>query len=194
MKIQIILGSTRPGRKSELVCKWLTTKLPKSDDVTYEIIDLRDWPLPFFNEPVGPSQNGGKFTLALAEKWAAKIKEGDGYIFITPEYNHGYSAVLKNALDYVYYEWNQKPVAFVSYGGIAAGTRAVMQLTQIARELQMVSIREGVHLPFIWTAFDDLGNFKEEYHVPDPAPMIDQLIWWTKALKEAREKKPLGQQ
>src|SRR5579859_7915590 len=140
VKIQVIIGSTRKGRFSEKPAHWIFDELKKRQDVDAELIDLRDWPLPFFDESISPSQNKGTYENALAAKWAKKIEEADGFIIVTPEYNHGYSAVLKNALDYVYKEWNKKPVGFVSYGGISGGTRAVQQLRQVAIELQMVPI------------------------------------------------------
>lgn len=187
MKILIILGSTRKNRVSERIGKWVLEQIPQDKDISFELVDLRNYPLPFFDEVRGPSTLQGNYETKGAKEWAAKVAEGDGFIFITPEYNHGYSAVMKNALDYVYQEWNKKPVAFVSYGGIAAGTRAVMQLTQVVRELQMVSVREGAHLPMIWNAFAEDGSFKKEYHLPSLEPLFTSLVWWTKTLWQARE-------
>lgn len=123
----------------------------------------------------------------MAEKWAEKVGEADGYIFITPEYNHGYPAVLKNALDYVYNQWNNKPAAFVSYGGVAGGTRSVQQLRQVVVELQMVPIRAGVHIPAYWENLDQNGNLKTESLKNSAEAMFDQLIWWAEVLQKARE-------
>ncbi len=190
MKIQVIIGSTRPNRFSEKPAKWIFEKLSKMEGVEAELIDLRNWPLPFFNEPMSPNASKGKYTLDLAAKWAEKIGEGDAYIMVTPEYNHGYSAVLKNAIDYVFAQWHNKPVAFISYGGIAAGTRAVQQLRQVVIELQMVPIRNGVHFPFSWTMVDENGNLKPgafESAEDTAKNMLEQLIWFAKMLKTARE-------
>lgn len=187
VKLQVIIGSTRQNRFGEKPAKWIFEELKKKEGIEAELIDLRDWPLPFFDEPVSPLMSEGKYVNELAPKWAKKIEEADGYIFVTPEYNHGYSAVLKNAMDYVYKEWNKKPVAFVSYGAVAGGTRAVQQLRQVAIELQMVPIRAGVHIPNFWTLLDEKGNIKTETLQDNADIMIDQLLWWTKALRTARE-------
>ena len=120
--IQIILGSTREGRFGETVAKWFYGVAESREDLATEFIDLRDWPLPFFAESMGPS--GGNYAEE-AKPWAAKIAEGDGFVIVTPEYNHGYPAVLKNAMDHLYREWNNKPIAFVSYGCEAGGSRSV---------------------------------------------------------------------
>lgn len=186
MKIQVIIGSTRQGRFSEQPAKIIFEQLQKRSEVESELIDLRDWPLPFFDEPKSPLTSGGVYTNKLAEKWADKIGEADGYIIVTPEYNHGYPAVLKNALDYVYKQWNKKPVAYVSYGGISGGTRAVQQLRLVAIELQMVPIRTGVHIPLYWEHLDDKGNLQPGV-IRGVDAMFDQLIEWTKILKKARE-------
>lgn len=183
----MIIGSTRQNRFGDKPAKWVLGQLQKQQDIDAELIDLRDWPLPFFDEPISPAHNQGKYVNELAAQWAKKIGEADGFIFITPEYNHGYSAVLKNAIDYVYDEWNKKPVAFVSYGGTAGGTRAVQQLRQVAVELQMAPVRAGVHLTLYWTQLDENGNFPFEQYNEGLQTMVDQLLWWTKALKAARE-------
>lgn len=184
IKIQIILGSTRPQRQSEKVGKWVFGQLSKNTGIEAELIDLRDWPLPFYNEVAGPSGLEGNFSVEIAKNWGKKIKAADGYIIITPEYNHGYPAVLKNALDYAYEQWNNKPVAFVAYGGIAAGSRSVEQLRQVAIELQMAPIREAVYIPMVWSGFD-----KEVYNKRLDS-LVKQLIWWAKALKTGRTKNP----
>lgn len=189
MKIQVILGSTRPQRKSEKVGKWVIEQISKNKEVKAELIDLRDWSLPFYNEVSGLLNLQGELSVEIAKKWQQKIKEADGYIIVTPEYNHGYSAVLKNALDYAYFEWNKKPVGFVAYGGSVGGARAVEQLRQVAIELQMAPISESVYIPLIWTAFDEKGNLKDEDNYNKRFnSMVEQLLWWTKVLKEGREK------
>jgi NAD(P)H-dependent FMN reductase len=146
LTLYVIIGSTRQHRFSEKAARYVFDELKKKEDVQAELIDLRDWPLPFYDEPIAPAMNKGNYSNELGKKWAAKIGEADGYIMVAPEYNHGYSAVLKNALDWVFPEWNGKPVGFVSYGN-AGGARAVEQLRQVVIELQMVPIRSAIHIP-----------------------------------------------
>ena len=191
MKIQVIIGSTREGRFGDKPAKWIYALLKKQPGVDAELVDLRDWPLPFFNQPKSPATSNGVYVNdPLAEKWANKIGEADGYIIVTPEYNHGYSAVLKNALDYVYKQWNNKPVGFVSYGGISGGTRAVQQLRQVAIELQLVPIRAGIHFPLYWTMQDEKGNLKTESYEKSADAFLKQLLWFANVLKTARETNP----
>lgn len=187
IKIQVILGSTRQNRFSEKPGSWILEKLKTTAGIEAELIDLRNYSLPFFDEPISPAMSGGKYTLDLASKWAERIGEADGYIFVSPEYNHGYSAVLKNALDYVYKEWNKKPVAFVSYGGVSAGTRSVQQLKQVVLELQMIPIRNAVHISNYWSLLDEKGNLKTDSLEDGARMMIEQLIWWAEKLKVIRE-------
>lgn len=189
LKIQVILGSTRQSRFGEKPAQWIFEELKKQSDLEVELLDLRDWRLPFFDEPKSPATSGGEYTNELAAKWADKIGEADGYVIVTPEYNHGYSAVLKNALDYVYKQWNNKPVAFLSYGGTSGGTRAVQQLRQVVIELQLIPIRQGVHIPLYWTQLDEKGNLKTETFQPQVDLMIPQLLSFAKLLKKGREEK-----
>lgn len=185
LKIQIILGSTREGRHGKKVADWIKDLAEKRTDFEAEFIDLRDWGINFINDENLPGM--GVYTDPLVQKWAKKIDEADGYIVITPEYNRGYPAVLKNALDVIYKEWNNKAIAFVSYGGYVGGSRAVEQLRQVSVELQMAPIREGIHIPFIWEAFDDKGKLKNnEFYEKRAEAMLSQLVWWTEALKKAR--------
>ncbi len=191
LNLKIILGSTREGRFGDKPAKWVFEETKKLEDVETELLDLRDYPLPFFDQPVTPkSFKDGKYPNETAGKLAKKINEADGFIIVTPEYNHGYPAVLKNALDWIYYEWNNKPVGFVSYGGVG-GARAVQQLRQVAIELQMAPLREAVHIPTPWILLDENGNLKTgalEQFNQSAENLLNQLLWWTKALKEAREK------
>lgn len=188
MKIQVILGSTRPNRQSEKVGKWVIDQISQNQGIEAELIDSKDWPLPFYNEVASLLGLKTELSVEIAKKWQQKIKEADGYIIITPEYNHGYSAVLKNALDYAYYEWHKKAIAFVAYGGSVGGARAVEQLRQVAIELQMAPISEAVYIPLVWAAFDEKDKLKEEdMYNKKLNSMVKQLIWWTKALKVARE-------
>ena len=187
MKIQVILGSTRQNRFGEKPAKWITEKLGKLPEIEAELLDLRDYPLPFFDEPKSPASSGGEYVLAAGRKWADKIGEGDGYIIVTPEYNHGYPAVLKNALDYVYKEWNQKPLGLVSYGTVG-GARVVEQLRQVAIELKMVPVRTAVHIVAFWNMLDEKGDLKTDTLEKNADEMISQVLWYARVLKEAREK------
>jgi NAD(P)H-dependent FMN reductase len=187
VRIQIILGSTREGRFGDRVANWFYVLAAKREDFIAELIDLRDWTLPFFNEPKSPIT--GHYAPE-ARAWAAKMAEGDGYVFVTPEYNFGYPAVLKNALDHLYREWNNKPVGFVSYGGGAGGSRAVQQLRQVVVELQMAPIRAGIVIPFARRLFDESGAIKDESYDARANALLDQLLWWARVLKAARAESP----
>jgi NAD(P)H-dependent FMN reductase len=190
LKIAVIAGSTRQGRFSDKPARWMADLAAARPGVTAELIDLRDWPLPFYDEPAGPSQLGGKYSTEIAAKWAAKVGEFDAYVIVAPEYNHGVPAVLKNALDYVFFEWANKPVGFVSYGSMG-GVRSVEHLRQIAVELQMAPVRNAVHIP--GAKFFPMLMGKAEWK-PEAdeslteagGKLLDQLLWWGRALKAAR--------
>ena len=190
MKIAVILGSIREIRRGGRVAKWLMPLLVKWKNIEAELLDLVDYPLPFYNESDSPEGLEGNYTNEEAKKWAAKIGAADAFIMITPEYNHGTSAVLKNALDWLYPEWNRKPVAFVSYAtGAAGGIRAVEQLRQNAVELQMAPIYRAVHISFVLDTLDENGNLLKGNYEDRLTKLVDELLWWAKALKEAREKR-----
>jgi NAD(P)H-dependent FMN reductase len=135
-KIQVIIGSTRPGRVGEKIALWVMEQSKTQTDIEFELIDLAAWDLPFLDEPMPPMM--GMYTKDHTKKWAAKVSEADGFIFVTPEYNHGYPAALKNAIDFLHAEWNNKPVAFVGYG-VVGGARAIGQLNQVTTTLKMVN-------------------------------------------------------
>ncbi len=154
-----------------------------------KLLDLRDYPMPFLDDPMSPAMLEGNYPDKTVKIWAEKIKEADGYIIVAPEYNHGYSGVLKNAMDQLYSEWNNKPVGFVSYGGVG-GARSVEQLRQVAIEFQMAPIRNAIHIQAPWGLVDDRGNLKPgafDYLKDNKDKFLSQLIWWAKALKTARE-------
>lgn len=186
LKVKIILGSTRDGRFGEIPWRWIAALAGEQKDFEVESIDLRDWPLPFFNSPKSPSMVE-QYDDPLVQKWAQKIAEADAFIIVTPEYNHSFTAVLKNALDVIYKEWNRKPVTFVGYGVIGAA-RAVEQLRGVAVELQMVPIRDAVHVSAFWAAFDDKGQPKDAALAEKAEAVFEQLTWWGEALKAARNK------
>lgn len=194
IKIQIIIGSTRDARYADKVTNWVYDHAKKDKRMEVEIVDLKDYPLPFYNDPIPPKGIKGNYNNPTAKKWVKKVSEADAYIFISPEYNHGYSAVLKNALDYPYYEWNNKPAAFVSYGATANGARAVEQLRQVVIELQMAPIQAGVHIALMQRPFDEQGKMTlphYEYYMKSLNTLFDQIVWWGEALLAAR-KKTLG--
>lgn len=189
LNIKVIVGSTREGRFSDKAAAWITEEIKKQKEVAVEVLDLRDYEMPFYNEPVSPSFKQEPFKNEAVTRFTKKIEEGDAFVMITPEYNHGTSGVLKNALDWVYPEWNNKPVAFVSYGGVG-GARAVEQLRLNTIELQMAPIRNAVHIPgeqYFQVLFGKMDAKELFASVSKQAEgMITQLLWWTKTLKNAR--------
>lgn len=189
LNVKIIVGSTRPGRFSEKVLPWLNAKLANRSGIQAEILDLKEHQLPYFDAPMSPAYvQDGNYGSDAVNAWAKKIGEADAYIIIAPEYNHGYTAVLKNALDVVYGEWNNKAVGFVSYGSVGGG-RVVEQLRQVAVELQMASTRNAVHIQAPWFLLDENGALKEgalDDYTHALGGMLDQLEWWGNALKTAR--------
>ncbi len=188
LNIKVIVGSTRDARFSDKAAAWITGEIRKQKEIEVEVLDLRDYDMPFYNEPVSPSYKQEPFKNEAVARFTKKIAEGDAFVIVTPEYNHGASGVLKNALDWVYPEWNNKPVSFVSYGSVG-GARAVEQLRLNAIELQMAPIRQAVHIPQHWTLLDEKGNLKEgalESFTQSAEAMLAQLLWWARALKNAR--------
>ncbi|MCR4261119.1 MAG: NAD(P)H-dependent oxidoreductase [Candidatus Colwellbacteria bacterium] len=190
LKVKVIAGSTREGRFSDKAAQWIAEEIQKQSGVAVEVLDLRDYAMPFFNEPISPAYKQEPYKDEAVSRFTNKIKEGDAFIIVTPEYNHGTSGVLKNALDWVYQEWNNKPVAFVSYGSVG-GARAIEQLRLSAIELQMAPIRNAVHMPgeqYFPVAFGQ-AEASELFalQAEKAEAMISQLIWWAYALKSARK-------
>jgi NAD(P)H-dependent FMN reductase len=187
-KIGVILATTRPHRFADKAAQWFMGLARQRTDAEFELIDLRDYPLPFFEEQASPLFAPPKNEVAV--RWARKINELDGFIFVTAEYNHGIPAVLKNALDYAYAEYNRKPAAFVGYGGVGAA-RAVEQLRLVLAELQVASLRHAVHVggsEFL-AMFLQGKTFAEFPYLDDTVkPMLDDLVWWTNTLKAGRER------
>jgi NAD(P)H-dependent FMN reductase len=187
--ISVIVGSTRQGRFSEKPAQWIFQRLKNRGGVDTRLLDLRDFPMPFFDQPVPPAMpSRPAYENEVVKKWTAEIARSDGFIFVTPEYNYGPSAVLKNALDWVYPEWNRKAAAFVSYGS-AMGARGVQQLRLTAIELQLAPVRSSVYIPVatLWAHFQG-GDVEAGLTELEGAAktMIDDLLWWTAALKAAR--------
>lgn len=185
-KIAIVVGSTRAARFADVPTAWIAKIAKAHADIDVEIVDLRDWPLPFFDEVASsawaPSQN------EVAQRWQKKVAEFDGFIFTAAEYNHGPTAVLKNAIDYAANEWNKKPAGFVGYGSVG-GSRAVEHLRLAAVELQMAPVKSAVHIA--WADF--LAVRQGEKKLEDiehlnqaGAALVNDVAWWAKVLKAAR--------
>jgi len=185
LNIKLIVGSTRANRFADLPAEWMMDQAAKRSNLTVERLDLRDYALPFFDEPMPPGLARDSYTNPAVVRWREKVKEADGFVICTPEYNHGYPAVLKNALDYVYFAWSRKPVAFVSWGG-HGGTRAVEQLRLVAIELDMVPIRFAVHIPNPWL-IRSAAEIDTEANRLAASALLDNLAWWGRALQAARQ-------
>jgi NAD(P)H-dependent FMN reductase len=188
LQIGVILGSTRIGRFADKPAEWVMGLAHNCEGVTFELVDLRDYPLPFFDQPKSPLREPSK--NEVAERWARKLGELDGFVFVTGEYNHSVPAVLKNALDHVYAEFNRKPATFVGYGN-AGGARAIEQLRLMLVELQVAPLRGAVHLSreqFIGILLD--GKTFADFAPLEQAgkAMLSELIWWAETLRAGRER------
>ena len=187
--VSVIVGSTRKGRFSERPAQWILEHLRKREGVEVRLLDLRDYPMPFFDEAVPPSMPGrAPYTGEVVQRWTAAIGASDAFVFVAPEYNHGPPGVLKNAMDWVYPEWNRKAAAFISYGS-ALGARGMQQLRTTALELQLAPIRTSVHIPVATLmAHFQGGDVEKGLHELDSKAeaMIDDLLWWARALQSRR--------
>lgn len=185
MKVAIIIGSTRPGRNGEAVAKWAYEIARKRTDAEFELVDLLDFNLPLLDEPVPASMH--QYSKDHTKRWAAKVDSFDAFVFVTPEYNHGTSGALKNAIDYLYAEWNNKAAGFISYGS-SGGTRAVEHLRLVMAELQIADVRDQVILS-LFTDFENSAIFKPAaHHEKKVHTMLDKVILWAGALKQVRQK------
>ena len=183
VKLAIIIGSTRPGRKGEAVARWVHEIARQRNDADVELVDIQDFNLPLLDEPVPPSM--GQYSKPHTKAWAAKIDSFDAYVFVTPEYNHGTSGALKNAIDYLYREWNNKAAGFVGYGS-AGGVRAVEHLRLVMGELQVADVRAQVMLS-LFTDFENFSEFKPaQRHEASVTSMLNQVIAWGGALRTLR--------
>jgi len=185
LKIAIVVGSTRPGRKADAVAQWVYEFAKQRSDAEYEIVDIADFNLPLLDEPAPPMM--GKYSHPHTQAWATKIASFDAYIFVTPEYNHGPSGALKNAIDFLFREWNDKAAGFVSYGS-AGGVRAVEQLRLVMGELKVADVRAQVMLS-LFQDFENFTTFKPgPHHERSVQALLDEVTAWGGALKALREK------
>lgn len=181
--IAIVVGSTRPGRYSRAVADWVFEHAARRADAKFEVVDLADHVLPHLDEPVPAS--GGQYANEHTRRWSAVVDRFDGFVFVTPEYNHSAPGVLKNAIDYLYAEWNNKAAGFVSYG-VTGGVRAVEHLRLVAAEVQLATVRSQVAL----SLYTDYENFQvlnpQAHHLPLLVDLFDQVIGWSSALATVR--------
>ena len=196
LNLKIIIGSTRPGRAADHVVPWITGLASQHPAFTAEVLDLRDWPLPFFAETVQTlgDPRDPSYSDPLVKRWNQRIAAGDAYLFVTPEYNHSVPGVLKNAIDSVFasFAFRHKPAAFVGYsGGIAAGIRAVEHLAHIAIEAEMVPLRSSVLIPAVGAAFGQDGEPRDAAAAAAAGILLDDLAWWAGIMQRARGDNPL---
>jgi NAD(P)H-dependent FMN reductase len=187
--LQIIIASTRPGRVGPSVAAWINERAVAHGGFDVELIDLAEVNLPMFDEPKHP--RFGEYVHQHTKDWSATVSRGDAFIFVMPEYNYGFNAALKNALDYLNKEWAGKVVGFASYGGVAAGTRAVQMLKPVLGALRLVAINDAVHIPFV-AQFLDENRKLQPNEIMDKAAtlMLDQLVAWSAALQPIRPPAP----
>ncbi|MDO9374947.1 MAG: NAD(P)H-dependent oxidoreductase [Ferruginibacter sp.] len=185
--LKIIVASTRPGRKGPIVADWIYEVLKANPSFSTELLDLAVINLPFFDETNHPRLQ--KYEHQHTKDWSAIIDKADAFIIVTPEYNFGYPATIKNALDFLYNEWCYKPVAFVSYGGLAAGTRCIQMLKQVVTAQKMMPVTDAVNIPFFTNHINDDHVFVPGETITKSAEvMVAELLRWTEALKPMRNK------
>ena len=189
LKIGLIVGSTRPNRFADVPAEWVADAARARGDIQLDLLDLREANLPMYREPASALHTGGKYEASEAEAWRLNLAQYDGFIATVAEYNHGPTAVLKNALDSAYFEWNRKPIGFVGYGGVG-GARAIEQLRGVAIELQMAPIKHEVNIamePFMGVLTQGKSLNDYAYLNASRDAMLENLVWWGDALKAARE-------
>ena len=188
MKIGIVLGSTRPGRLGTEVAEWVAKQATLRETATYEIVDVAEYDLDLLDDPVVPGAANREYASDKTRRWSATVDELDGFVFVTPEYNHGTPPSLMNALDYLVQEWAYKPVGFVSYGGVSGGLRGVQMTKQVVVALKMVPLFESVTIPSFTKFIDpDTGVFRpEEVQAKSAVTMLDELLRWGNALRVLR--------
>ncbi|MGW0331533.1 NADPH-dependent FMN reductase [Streptomyces sp. NPDC003011] len=189
LRLAVICASVREGRFGPTVARWISDQARQHGDIEVDYLDLAEHPL-----PVVLSQSPGEDVADVLARVTPRLENADAFIVVTPEYNHSYPASLKSLIDWHYTQWRAKPVALVSYGGLAGGLRASEHLRPVFAELHAVTIREQVSFHNAWERFDEDGALKEpEAPAAAAKTMLDQLVWWAEALREARQKRPYGQ-
>jgi NAD(P)H-dependent FMN reductase len=190
-QLMIVIASTRPGRGGESVARWFIERANEHDAFDVDVVDLAELNLPPLDEPHHPRLR--QYTRRHTHEWSEQVDAADAFVFVTPEYNHGYPASLKLAIDYLNNEWRYKPVGFVSYGGVAAGTRAVEQLQQVVTAVRMTPLIEQVNIPFYQQFIDDDGILRANDVMEQAAEaMLDQLVRLEAALRPLREEVTAG--
>lgn len=185
-KIKIILGSTRPNRFGPQAAQWLLKQTTDIKNAKFELVDLSELNLPLLDEPVTPMNR--QYSKDHTFEWSKIVDEADGFIIVTPEYNHSIPAALKNAIDFLYHEWNFKPVAYVSYGSGAGGSRAVEHLRGVAGEQKMYDLREQILLPEFYNNLDSDGNYKfTDAQAEAAKTLLNSVVFWATHMKPARE-------
>jgi NAD(P)H-dependent FMN reductase len=183
--LQIVIASTRPGRAGLPVATWFAERARAHGGFTVEVVDLAVVNLPMFDEPKHPRL--GQYEHQHTKDWSATVSRADAFVFVVPEYNYGFNAVIKNAIDYLNVEWRHKAIGFVSYGGVAAGTRAVQMLKQVVTTLKMVPVVDGVNIPFVAQFIGADGAVHANEIMEGAATaMLDELVRWTAALEPLR--------
>jgi NAD(P)H-dependent FMN reductase len=184
-RLHIIVASTRPGRVGMPVAEWFLDRATRHGGFDVELVDLAEWNLPFMDEPNHPRLR--RYTQQHTKDWSLSVEQADAFAVVMPEYNHGFNAPLKNAIDYLHYEWFHKPVGLISYGGVSAGTRATQMLTPVLTTLKMVPVVEAVSIPFVAQFLDDDGRIQANEVMETAATaMLDELVRWTAALAVLR--------
>ncbi|HEV7176735.1 MAG TPA: NAD(P)H-dependent oxidoreductase [Solirubrobacteraceae bacterium] len=185
-RLSIIIGSTRPGRAGLPIADWFTDRARGHGGFEVDVVDLAELNLPMLDEPNHPRLR--QYTHQHTKDWSARVAGSDAFVIVTPEYNHGYSPAVKNAIDYLHHEWHYKPVGFVSYGGVAAGTRAMQQLKQVVTALRMLPLTDAVNIPFHTQFLDDDGRVQANEVMEQAADvMLDELVRVAAALRPLRE-------
>jgi NAD(P)H-dependent FMN reductase len=183
--LRIIIGSTRPGRVGPSVGTWITQRAIEHGGFDVQVTDLAELNLPLLDEPNHPRLR--QYVHQHTKDWSALVDSSDAFIFVTPEYNHGFNAALKNAIDYLHNEWLHKPAGIVSYGGVSAGTRATQMLKQVLNSVKVVPVTEAVNIPFVAQHLDEDKRFKPTELIDASATaMLDELLKWTESLAGLR--------
>jgi NAD(P)H-dependent FMN reductase len=183
--LQIIIGSTRPGRVGSAVADWIIDRARARGDFEVEVTDLAVLNLPIFDEPNHPRLR--RYVNQHTKDWSEIVERSDAFIFVIPEYNYGFNAATKNAIDYLHQEWQNKAAGIVSYGGVAAGTRAAQMLKQVMSALKIVPVTDSVNIPFVGEKLDEDGRLKpNEIMEGAAAAMLDEIARWTQALRPLR--------